>query len=85
LRIYLFIFAHGFDEDVHRDVHRDVQQNRANTIIELIKENPKIRQQDIAKKLGVNAKTIYRQMSEMKEVSYVGRGVNGHWEVIHKK
>ena len=34
-------------QDVHRDVHLDFYQERAGTIICLIKENPKIRQQRI--------------------------------------
>ena len=86
-------FSHGFDEGedaVSRDlggddVHQDVTQERADTIISLIKENPKIRQQDIASRVCVTVKTIYRQMRGMKEVIYVGAGRNGHWEIADEQ
>ena len=54
-------------------------------IISLIKENPKIRQQDIVSRMGVTVKTIYRQMRGVKEVIYVGKGCNGRWEIADEQ
>ena len=54
-------------------------------IISLIKENPKIRQQDIVSRMGVTVKTIYRQMRGMQEVIYVGKGRNGRWEIADEQ
>ena len=86
-------FSHGFDEGEDAashglggdDVHQDVSQERADTIISLIKENPKIRQQDTASRMGVTVKTIYRQMRGMQEVIYVGKGRNGRWEIADEQ
>ena len=72
-------------QDVYQDVHQDVTQERTNTIIGWIKENPKIRQQDIASRVGVTVKTIYRQMRGMKEFIYAGTGRNGHWKIADEQ
>jgi len=50
----------------------------------MLKKNPKIRQEDIAKTLGVNVKTVKRQMAEMQCIKYIGRGYSGHWTFEEK-
>ena len=35
----------------------------------------------IAIALGVSSKTIKRHIKEMYNVSYIGRGFSGHWEI----
>ena len=35
--------------------------------------------------LGVSSKTIKRHIKEMDNVSYIGRGFSGHWEIADDK
>lgn len=52
-------------------------------IVNLIKENNKITREEIGKKLNVSEKTIGRYIAKMKnKINFVGRGQNGHWEII---
>ena len=39
----------------------------------------------IAMELGVSEKTVEREMKKMTNIKYIGRGSNGHWEVIDEE
>ena len=70
--------------DVPHDVpHENSIQSRQERIIELVKMNPGITRELMAKLLGVNTKTVGRELAKMKDkVVYKGSGNHGHWEVI---
>ena len=50
-------------------------------IFDMIKENPKISTSEIAIKLGVGVRTVKRRIKQMSNVSYIGSGYSGHWEI----
>lgn len=75
--------------DVAQNVAQDVAQNVAQdkiALAEFIKEkirgNDKITRKMIANEAGVSIKTIERVIKEIDNLKYVGRGSNGHWELI---
>lgn len=70
--------------DVPHDVpHEKGEKSRQEHIIELVRMNPGITRELMAKLLGVNAKTIGRELAKMKDkITYRGSGNHGHWEVI---
>lgn len=51
------------------------------SILKIVIENPKISRKAIGEKLGISSKTVGRKISEMKNISYDGRGSNGSWKV----
>ena len=57
------------------------QRQCATRIIQLIKENNKITQAEMAKILNVGKRTVEREMKKMTNVEYVGSGYSGHWEI----
>lgn len=54
-------------------------------IVDLIRKDSKISTEKIAIALGVSSKTIKRHIKEMDNVSYIGRGFSGHWEITDNK
>ena len=64
------------------DVPQDGKKcNYAETILNMIQENPKVTRAEMAKALKVSMKTIGREIKKIPQISYVGRGYSGHWEV----
>lgn len=64
------------------DVPQDGEKcNYAETILKMIRENPKVTRAEMAKALKVSMKTIGREIKKIPRISYVGRGYSGHWEV----
>ena len=49
--------------------------------MDMIRKDNKISTEKIAIALGVSSKTIKRHIKEMDNVSFVGRGFSGHWEI----
>lgn len=61
----------------------DVPQNKLNIqILDLIRKDSKISTEKIAIASGVSSKTIKRHVKEMHNVSYIGHGFSGRWEII---
>lgn len=54
-------------------------------IKKLIKKNNKISTEKMSIALGVSVRTIKRRIRETDEIQFVGRGCNGHWEIIKKE
>ncbi|MDP8034423.1 helix-turn-helix domain-containing protein [Pasteurella atlantica] len=75
-------------QDVSQDVSHNVPKNitpyskeeRILIIKKHIKENNKITRKAIADELGVDLKTIQRDINKIDNLKYIGRGSNGHWE-----
>ena len=70
-------------DNVPRNVPRNVPHDKMleDVIENSIRENKKITRAQMAEKAGVSVKTIARKLKEMKHISFVGRGDNGHWEI----
>lgn len=70
-----YVEGHNAVQDVPKD---ELDQQ----IIELIKENAKITTEQMSERLGVSIKTIKRHINKFPNVSYVGSGYSGHWEIV---
>ena len=71
-------------ENVAQDVTQDVTQENFDMRIKMmIRDNPNISTEEIARVLGVSPRTIKRHIKEIKEVIYVGSGYSGHWEITN--
>ncbi len=78
-------------KNVHKDVHKDVHKNNNDEltkiekqILEIIEENPKITQSNIASKLKTVSKTIQRGIARLKEkeiIERIGSNRNGYWKI----
>ena len=73
-------------QDVRQNVRQDVPQESMDDIIEkLIRNNQNIIAKEMAKHLKVNEKTIRRHIKKKNHINYIGRGSNGHWEIIDEE
>ncbi|EJU23625.1 HTH domain protein [Peptoanaerobacter stomatis] len=48
----------------------------------MIKNDSKVSRKFMAEELEVNEKTISRYIKEIANIRYVGKGKNGHWEIV---
>jgi predicted HTH transcriptional regulator len=69
----------GTHDGTHGKTNLDEQ------IVELIRNNPNITQTEIAEKTDVSLRTIKRRTVAIKNITYVGSGDKGHWEVRNEK
>ena len=60
---------------------RIIQDDTEAKIIKMIKENPQVSTADMAKELKIGIATVKRKIKKMSNVSYVGSGYSGHWEI----
>ena len=88
LTLYNLNYLEGQNDakNVAQDVAQNVAQEKTASkyekqILELIKNNGKITREEIAQKIGVSKKTIEREMKKLINVTYVGSGYSGHWEI----
>ena len=51
-------------------------------ILNMIKKDNKISTEKMAMTLGISSKTVKRYIKDIGIVRFVGRGSNGHWEII---
>ena len=63
------------------DTQGDTQDDTQEKIIKMIKENPQVSTADMAKELKIGIATVKRKINKMSNVSYVGSGYSGHWEI----
>ena len=59
----------------------DTQDDTQEKIIKMIEENPRVSTSDMAKRLGIGIVTVKRKIKKMPNISYVGIGYSGHWEI----
>lgn len=67
--------------DTQDDTQVDTQENLDSQIIKLIRQNNKITTEQMAIALCVSISTIKRRIKKMKNVTYIGHGYSGHWEI----
>lgn len=81
-------------QDVRRNSTQDVpldvpRKNRDNPldiqILNMIKKDNKVSTEKMAMALGISSKTVKRHIKDLDIIQFVGRGCNGHWEIIKKK
>lgn len=68
-----------------KSVDKDVAVSAPKSILEAIRDNPRITRSELASLLGVSESTIYREITELKEqgvLRRVGETKNGHWEIV---
>lgn len=80
-----------YTKDVAKNITVNVTQNvtvklskNQKKILELVKENPVILQEEIAAKLGIARETVSRNMTKLQSLNileHVGADKNGHWKV----
>ena len=47
----------------------------------MIKKNPQVSTADMAKELKISIATVKRRIKKISNVTYVGSGYSGHWEI----
>ena len=83
--------ATNTDNNVHKDAHKDVHKEiseRQSLIISMIQDNPALGRIEMSTKLGVNEKTIRRDLDDLKEkgiIVRIGGRKEGHWEINKNK
>ena len=68
-------------DDTRDDTQGDTQDDTQEKIIKMIEETPRVSTSDMAKKLGIGIATVKRKIKKMPNISYVGSGYSGHWEI----
>ena len=78
----LTLFNMNYSEDVTQDVTQDDVDKK---IKEMIKSNPNVSTEEMAKNLSLSTRTVKRHIKDMTDVQYVGSGYSGHWEIKGEK
>lgn len=72
--------------DVPRNVPRKNRDNPLDIqILNMIKKDNKVSTEKMAMALGISSKTVKRHIKDLDIIQFVGRGCNGHWEIIKKE
>ena len=86
----LTLYNLNYDSNYSKAVNEDgtqggtqggTQDELQKQIVIMIKENPKVSTSEIATKLNVGVRTVKRRIKKMPNISYVGSGYSGHWEI----
>ena len=72
------IEAHEPENEPENEPEKTVEEK----IIGLIKNNPKISKDDMAKEIGVSRATVTRALKASKRIKRIGPDKGGHWEII---
>lgn len=73
--------------NVPQNVPRNVPQKKESNpleiqILNMIKKDNKISTEKMAMTLGISSKTVKRHIKDIGIIRFIGRGSNGHWEII---
>ena len=81
-------YKHDTQADTQHDTQAGIQHDTQDTskdvlsrIAELIRQDNKITTKDIAQELGVSVSTVKRRIKSIPNISYIGSGFSGHWEI----
>ncbi len=69
-------------DNVPRNVPRMSPEVMKNAIVSMIKKDNQVSRKYMPESLKVSEKTITRYIKEIPNIRYVGKGKNGHWEVL---
>ena len=70
--------------DTLNDTLNGTLNGTLNDILKLLQNEPKIKQKEIAERLGISERTLKRNIKELKERGYIeriGARKNGYWKV----
>ena len=84
LTLYNLNYEHDYVmsvNDTMNGTQGGTQDKLQKQIFDMIEENPQISTSEIATKLGVGVRTVKRRIKQMPNISYVGSGYSGHWEI----
>ena len=79
--VHLHIAALTDTSDVSQNVSQKPLSERQSLIRQRIIENNTISARSIAEELGVNIRTIYRELKQL-NIHWIGSPKSGHWEFI---
>lgn len=83
--LILYNLNYYVSQGVPQGVPQDVEKGKyTEAIINMIRENPQITRAEMGKVLNISMKTIGREIKKIPQLSYVGRGYSGHWEIKEK-
>ena len=73
--------------NLNYNVPRNVPQKKESNpleiqILNMIKKDNKISTEKMAMTLGISSKTVKRHIKDIGIIRFIGRGSNGHWEII---
>ena len=51
----------------------------------MIKQDNRVSRKKMAEELSISERTIQRILNTMTSIRFVGKGKNGHWELIEKE
>lgn len=80
LTLYNLNYGSNYAAQINK-IQGGTQEKLQKQIFDMIKENPQISTSDIATKLGIGVRKVKRRIKQMPNVSYVGSGYSGHWEI----
>ena len=80
LTLYNLNYGSNYAAQINK-IQDGTQEKLQKQIFDMIKENPQISTSDIATKLGIGVRTVKRRIKQMPNVSYVGSGYSGQWEI----
>ena len=76
------------ESNLLENVPENVPENRINSIIEWIKADEQISMLELSKKIGVNHKTIKRDIQQLKAAGIlkrIGPAKGGYWQIIDNR
>ena len=81
------VIMSNINYNVPQDVPRNVPQKKESNpleiqILNMIKKDNKISTEKMAMTLGISSKTVKRHIKDIGIIRFIGRGSNGHWEII---
>lgn len=89
---YMDLLSEMQSKNVHKNVHKNVQINKYENltkiekqILDIILDNPKITQINIANKINTTPKTVQRGIAKLKEdeiIVRIGSNKKGYWKIL---
>ena len=82
LTLYNLNYESSYATQTNENVTQgDTQDDTQEKILKMIEKNLRISTADMAKELGIGIATVKRKIKKMPNISYVGSGYSGHWEI----
>lgn len=69
------------NETIKQNVSQNVSQKLSDRILNMMRSNPNVTKNTMAEALGVNRRTIQREIQKLSNVHYWGSSKLGHWVI----
>ena len=73
------VLEKGHENGTQSGTQNDTQKGSKDQLVELIKGNPSITREELARELGISKRTVSRWINENNNIHYIGSSKNGHW------